>query len=80
MGKINKKVYENMCETLDENREVTLMGKTNDFYLHISFDYDIPIACDEMGYEIKRYKEYKEILKEYNINPDNIGEYQVEMY
>lgn len=76
----NKILYEDMCETLDGHREVTLMGKGNDFYLHISFECITPLACDKMGYEIKRYEKYQDLLNEYNINQDNIGEYVVEMY
>ena len=76
----NKTLYEDMCETLDEHREVTLMGKGNDFYLHISFEHITPLACDQMGYEIKRYDKYQDLLDDYNIHQSNIGDYQVEMY
>ena len=82
MRKENLRLYNDVIETLSENREVTFEIENENVYIHISFEPpDIPIVANIDGYEIKRYNDFMEILEEYDINPETISRYStVEMY
>lgn len=65
-------------ETIDENREVTIYN--DNIYTHFYEEDNMIISCDEDGIEKERFKSIDELFEKYNFNEKTYKNFIVEMY